>query len=443
MMLYAVGVVGPGFYAGSVGLAPAAIGLVLLVTRLGDVVFDFGAGALSDMTPGPFGRRKPWLALGAVVVAAAFALQLTPPAGAGVAWFFWTSIGFYLGWSLFAVPFDAWGSELAGDYDARSRLFAWRAGAGYVGSLLFSVLPALPIFGATDFSPRVLRFAAVAVAAMLAVCAPLAILGAPREPPSPRRSFGFGGVLRAARFNRPLRLYVAAATLSGLSDGLFTAVVFIYQALYMGFASRMWLILVVYIGSNFLTLPLWTAVALRIGKHRAWAWGLGLTALCYPPMALLPPGPSSFPVMITLVALAGGTYSIANVAMPAVLGDVSDYETLKSGAGKTGSLFAIQALLQKFNVAVGTGLAFLLIGAFGYHAGPGPMAPRAVLGLQLAHLYLPSALKLVAIGLIWRFPLDGRVQAIVRRRLDQRATRQGRETGGPNRSMILAAKETP
>ncbi len=427
MVLYAVGVVIPGFYAAHVGLSAAAIGLVLLVTRLSDVVFDFGAGALSDISDGPLGRRKPWLAVGALVVGVAFALQVNPPADAGIMWFFWTSLAFYLGWSLFNVPYDAWGSELAGDYHGRSRLFSWRVGAGYVGSLIFSALPVLPIFGATDFSPRVLRFAGLAVAVLLGALTPLAILGAPREPPlkrgRPNLAANLGGVARALRFNRPLRIYVGAAVLNGLSDGLFTAVVFIYQAVYMGFASRIWLILVVYIGANFIALPPWAWVVRRIGKHRAWALGLGLTALCYPPMALLHPGPAAFPAMLVLIALAGATYSIANVATPAVLGDVADYEMLKSGSAKAGGLFAVQALIAKFTVAVGTGLGFLIIGAFGYKAGHGTIAPRAVVGLQLAHLYLPSILKFMAIGLIWRFPLDVRVQAIIRRRLDQRAAR--------------------
>jgi Na+/melibiose symporter-like transporter len=185
----------------------------------------------------------------------------------------------------------------------------------------------------------------------------------------------------------------------------------------------MWIILIVYIGANFVALPVWAHVAQRIGKHRAWAVGLALTALCYPPMALLRPGPAAFLPMLALVALAGATYSIANVATPAVLGDVVDYETLKSRSGKAGSLFALQALISKFNVAVGAGLAFLLIGLFGFDAAKTVHSAHAVFGLQLAHLYLPSALKFVAIGLIWRFPLDQRTQTIIRRRLDQLAAR--------------------
>lgn len=424
MMLYAVGVIVPGFYATSVGLSATAVGAVLLLTRLADVAFDFGAGALSDMTRTRFGRRKPWLAAGAVVIGAGFAALLVPPPHAGAVYFFAASVAFFAGWSLCTVPYDAWGSELAGDYQARAQVFTWRAAASYLGSILFCAIPVLPFFHSTDFSPEVLRFAAGAVAVMLALAVPTALLAAPREPATAARPSDLKALAAALRHNRPLRLYAGAAIANGLSDGLFSAVVFLYQAQYMGFASRFWLILIVYIGSNLVALPLWARVVRRIGKHRAWALGLGLTALCYPPMAMLAPAPASFPPMLILVALAGATYSIANVATPAVLGDVADYERLRGGASASGGLFAVQALISKFNLAVGTGLAFLVIGAFGYRGAASLALPGPVLGLKLTHLFLPSALKVVAIALIWRFPLTARAQAVIRRRLAQLSLRQ-------------------
>ena len=322
MMLYAIGVIVPGFYTASVGLTAAAVGTVLLVTRLTDVLFDFGAGAASDMTPGPFGRRKPWLAIGAVVIAAAFAALLMPPKGAGAAYFLWSSVAFFLGWSLCTVPYDAWGSELAGDYQTRSSLFTYRAAASYLGSILFCALPTLPFFKTSEFSSDVLRFAALTVAVMLAITVPIALVAAPKEPQIVHRKSNLKALISAIRYNKPLRIYAGAAVANGLSDGLFAAVVFLYQSQYMGYAKLFWLILIVYIVANLLALPVWAAVLRRIGKHRAWALGLGLTAVCYPPMALLRPEPSSFPLMLSLVALAGGTYSIANVATYSVLGDV-------------------------------------------------------------------------------------------------------------------------
>lgn len=419
MMLYAAGVIVPGFYGAFVGLSATAIGMVLLLTRLSDVVFDFGAGALSDMTRSPIGRRKPWLIVGALVLLAGFTVMMLPEKGSSVAYFLFGSLLFFLGWSLFSVPYDAWGSELAGDYQTRSTLFTYRAAAGYMGSLIFSFIPVLPIFHSTEYSPQVLAFIAGAVAVLMAVTVPLALVVTPREREAPRRPTKVHGFLSTLRRNRPLQIYMASATLNGLSDGVFTALVFIYQASHMGFGKQVWLILVTYISANFLALPLWSRVVKRIGKHRAWAIGLTLTAICYPPMAWLPPGPASLVPMLVLVALAGATYSIANVATPAVLGDVVDYEAFRTGgASKAGTLFAVQALINKFNVAVGGGLAFLLIGWFGFDPAQRTHTPSAVMGLQFAHLYLPSLLKFAAIGLIWRFPLDARALTLIRRRLD-------------------------
>lgn len=421
--LYAVGVIVPGFYGSYVGLPAATIGLVLLVTRLADVLFDFAAGSLSDMTRSALGRRKPWLVVGAAVLAVAFMAQMTPHKGAGAAYFLFGSLGFFLGWSLFSVPYDAWGSELAGDYASRARLFTWRAASGYVGSLIFSLIPLLPIFPSTEYSPQTLRFIAWTAAGLMALLVPLALVAVPREQHAPAARPDLKAFLATLRRNRPLRVYIGSAVLNGLSDGVFTALVFIYQANVMGFGRQMWLILVTYVGANFLALPVWSAVVRRIGKHRAWALGLFLTALCYPPMAFLAPGPASLAPMLVLVALAGATYSIANVASPAVLGDVSDYETLRSGAGKTGAFFAVQALINKFNVAVGAGIGFLLIGAFGFDPAQPHHAALAVFGVKFAHLYVPSLLKFGAIALIWRFPLDARRQSIIRRRLDSLAAR--------------------
>jgi GPH family glycoside/pentoside/hexuronide:cation symporter len=423
MALYAVGVIIPGFYGGYVGLSAVTLGVALLATRLTDVLFDFGAGLMSDVTRTAIGRRKPWMIVGALVLGAAFFVQMTPAKGAGVAYFLWGSVGFYLGWSLLNVPYDAWGSELAGDYQTRASLFTYRAAAGYVGSLLFSLIPALPIFRSTEYSPEVLRFIAWTTVALLAVSVPLALLVAPKEAHAPKANADLRGFASTLRRNRPLQIYIGSAVLNGLSDGIFTALVFIYQANYMGFSKQIWIILVTYIGANFLALPVWSVVVRRIGKHRAWATGLFLTALCYPPMAFLPPRASSLIPMLVLVALAGATYSIANVASPAVLGDVADYETLRTHASKAGAFFAVQGLINKFNVAVGGGIGFLLIAWFGYDPAASVHTPVAVFGIKFAHLCVPSLLKFGAIALIWRFPLDARSQSIIKRRLDRLAAR--------------------
>lgn len=424
MMLYAVGVIVPGFYASDIGLSASAVGTVLLLTRLVDVGFEFAVGYLSDRTRTVHGRRKPWIVAGSVVIAVGFYSLMTPEHGAPWQRFFFSSLAFQLGWALLIVPYDAWGSELAHDYASRSTIFTSRATASYVGSLFFSLIPILPIFATSEFSPEVMHFAALAVAVALALAVPAAFTLVPVEPAAPRKPATLKGLLGALVGNAPLRLYMVSAILCGLSNGVFAAVTYIYQTDYMGFASQVWLMLIVYLVSNLVALPVWARLAQRMGKHRAWALGLLLNSLCFPPMALLPPGQASFIPTLVLLGLAGATYSIVNVTMPAVLGDVVDHETLRTGANRAGGFFAFQALITKLTLAVGAGVAFLVIGQFGFKTGTLHQTAHGIFGIQLAYLYIPAMLNAACIFFLWRFPLDVQAMSVIRRRLDILAARR-------------------
>lgn len=424
MMLYAVAVIVPGFYASDVGLSASVVGAVMLGTRLIDVGFEFAVGYFSDRTRTALGRRKPWFLAGAFVIAVGFYIVMAPGVGANWLGFLLALLLFYLGWALVIVPFDAWGSELAHDYASRTRIFTARAMGSYIGSLLFSLIPILPIFASSEFSPEVMRFAAVLVAILLVVTVPIALKYVPAEPTAPPKSATLAGLFQAFRTNAPLRRYVVAAILCGLSNGVFAAVTYIYQTDYMDFAPRFWLMLIVYLLANLIALPLWTRVVRHFGKHRSWALGLFLNSLCFPPMALLPPGEASFVPTLVLLALAGGTYSVVNVTMPAVLGDIVDHETLRGGINRAGSFFALQALITKLTGAVGGGVAFLIIGYFGFKTGTLQQVPEGVFGIQLAYLYVPAALNVMAIAFLWHFPLDERAVSVIRHSLDARTNMQ-------------------
>jgi GPH family glycoside/pentoside/hexuronide:cation symporter len=420
MALYAVSVVIPAYYAQATALTPAAIGIVLLLTRVADVGFDIFVGYLSDRTLKRFGGRKPWLVLGGVVMGASFLALTSPPRDAGAAYLFVTLLAFYAGWSLLVVPHTSWGSEVAGGYRERSQVFGWRAGAGYVGSIAFAVLPTLPIFPTHEFSGQALRFSGLLVAGLLAVTLPLALrmVSSRRQhvvaPPDLRH------LMSAIAANQPLRLYTAAAIVNGFSSGMFIGIAYIYQTEYMQLSSWVWLILLCYTGTSLLSLPLWSRIVARIGKTRAWALGLGVSAVSYLPMGFLPPGLGSLPWMVAIFAVSGAAYSISNVAAPSVLGDVAEYEAFRSKAQMTGSIFALQALIDKLNIALGGGAAFLLVGLFGYVGGHA-VTPRAVFGLQLAYLYIPALLNALGLVLIWRFPLHAGTQKTIARWMQRRA----------------------
>ena len=51
----------PAFYSQSLGLSLAAVGSLIALSRLSDVVTDPLIGVTSDRLRNRFGRRKPWM----------------------------------------------------------------------------------------------------------------------------------------------------------------------------------------------------------------------------------------------------------------------------------------------------------------------------------------------------------------------------------------------
>jgi len=116
------------------------------------------------------------------------------------------------------------------------------------------------------------------------------------------------------------------------------------------------------------------------------------------------------------------------IAPMALLGDISDYGTLKTGRNNTGNYFAIQTLLQKANMGIGAGIAFPILALFGYQLGA-ENSGSALFGLFLVYIILPAVTSVVAAAILWNFPINARRHGIILRRLEQLAARSAQRIG--------------
>src|SRR5210317_2556926 len=105
----------PKFYTDVVGVNIAMLGYLLLAVRLFDAVTDPAIGYLSDSTRTRFGRRRPYIALGSILVAIAMFLLFNPPAVSETmetVWFGVTIYTLFLFWTIVVVPFESLGPEI-------------------------------------------------------------------------------------------------------------------------------------------------------------------------------------------------------------------------------------------------------------------------------------------------------------------------------------------
>ena len=81
------------------GMSPALVGLLGALPRLTDAITDPLMGYASDNTRSRWGRRRPYIFVGAISVAIVFSLLWQLPPGKSEGWYFW----YFLGGSLIVV----------------------------------------------------------------------------------------------------------------------------------------------------------------------------------------------------------------------------------------------------------------------------------------------------------------------------------------------------
>jgi len=406
----------PNFYLEYSAVTLAGLATATFIARLFDAVTDPLIGYLSDRS----GTRKPWMIIGAAMVAAGAWFLFNPASDAGVehllAWYLVVT----LGWTLVEIPHTAMAAELSTGYHERSRIALWRQLLGFAGGILFMAAPMLLGGGTAEFSPAVMRKLALFIMLALPLFVALMCLKVPE--PSRRvhaRPVQPADLWRALRDNRPLQYFLLTQVLFGLATGAVASLFVIYTRWHLGLPDKVSHIAVPMTLAMALGMPLWLQVMKHVDKHRAWAVaaaGMMLTLLLVP---WIKPGPGALAPMVGVMTSFGFFLGLSSIALPSLLADIVDYDIWRNRRDRAAIFFSFQALVTKLNQGVGGAVALSIPALFGFSTSA-PLTPQAVLGLKLAFVAWPCLLLLPMMMLAWRYPLGRRAHAILARRIGRR-----------------------
>ena len=114
------------FFNMILGVNPALIGIMLAIPRFWDGLTDPIMGRISDRYHSKYGRRRPFIFMGAVLMAVSFGMIWMVPTswseGAMMAWFLVASLIFYTCFTIFAVPFTSLTYEMTPNYNERTEV---------------------------------------------------------------------------------------------------------------------------------------------------------------------------------------------------------------------------------------------------------------------------------------------------------------------------------
>ncbi|MCG6170028.1 MFS transporter [Leptospira sanjuanensis] len=403
------------FFVTAIGLKPALAGIALAVAVLWDAVSDPLMGYISDHSRSRFGKRRPYILIGGILLGLSVFFMFSPPALDTQTEKFFFLLGIYLlvntSMTILAVPHIALGGEMSFEPRERTRIFGWRFFFSNIGFILVLILPSVysAVFPTSTETERLLitrSYTSITIACILTATAVLTFIatrGRDRNDPMPnqnsvskRRSLSWSRQITSVFKNRyflPLLLAFITATFGRTFNSSIVNLYYKYRIRLteteIGLA-----ILLPFVFCLILSILLWVFLAGKFGKKTPAFWGVfllgSMTVVVYP----LFPERGIFPILFA--AVFGGFFAGAVLLFDSLVADIVDYDELKTGEKREGWFFGLWKMATKIARALGLGLGGILLGAIGYQEGSIEQIPE--LGFRLSILFGPVVGSFFLIG---------------------------------------------
>ena len=422
-------------------------GMVYFLPRVLDAVTDPIMGFISDNTKSVWGRRRQYVFLGAIVMGVAFSVMWQLYGENSVnynfIYFLLCSFAFYIGLTIFSVPYVAMGYEMSEDFHERTQIMAiaqWIGQWAWVIAPWFWVIMYEPSwFPSPEAATRQLS---IWVGVIFAICAMVPSIFIPSKStknenfsPLTINAIGdsFSQIVKGfkeAFSSRPFRklclstffIFNAFNTVAGF---VFFIVVW---HLFNGDtgAAGYWTPIFGSVGAlvtTFIVIPIVAWMSRKIGKKNAFMVSQCIALIGYTSLWFLfvPGKPWIFIFSLPFHSFGIGSLFVLMMSMTA---DVIDLDELNYGVRREGVFGAIYWYMVKFGFAIAGGLSGLILTVVGFDGNAAVQPEGAVDGLRLFFSGLPMLGTIAALYLMHDYDVDEAKANQIRAELQARKNTQ-------------------
>jgi GPH family glycoside/pentoside/hexuronide:cation symporter len=395
------------------GIAAGLGASLIAFSKLYDAFADIAMGVVSDRTRSRWGRRRPYLIGGAVLLAIALMAIFAAPVYEsetsrliymGVALVFYATA-----YTVFNIPYMAMPAEMTRHYHERSELMRWRVyGVG------------LSIIIASFLGPKLLDYfggGAPAYVAMAACFCPVVILAgvitfygtrrAPRREMSATH-FPMREQIRTALGNRPFLVLLLVKLVTLMSLGTHAIFPFFFQRI-LGVSNSALANYFLVQSVMMLAAPsLWLWVSRKLGKKTTFMIALAIAVPVWLSWYL---ATDQTPVwQIYLRGVVIGTSGSGVILMgQSLLPDTMEYDYLRTGLRREGLFAALYTTVEKLSGAIGVAVVGAILGAYGYVQTTGALVEQpasALWAIRFIMAFIPTAISLTGIAVLMAYRLD-------------------------------------
>ncbi len=408
------------FYTDVFGISAAAVGTMLLVTRIWDSANDPLMGMITDRTNTRWGKFRPYLLFVAVPFAIIGVLTFTTPDLSETGKLVYAYVTYTLMMMVYTainVPYAALLGVMSHDSDERTALASWRFIGGFSGGLFVTATAnsLVEYFGADGDAATGYQMTITVYAVLAAIFFWLTFAGTnERLKPAVERSSSLRDDLRDIAKNGPWFLMLGAGISILIFNSLRDAAILYYfkyfvgdqTIVFFGEVSQSMLASVfmsTLLGASIVGVILAQPVSKRIGKKNTFMLsGIICTVLSVIFYFITP---ERIYLIFFFNILIGAAAGIVLPLIWSMYADVSDYSEWKTGRRATGLIFSSSSMSQKIGWTIGGAISGWLLALFGFQANVA-QTDESLLGIRLMISIFAAVGALASVAFVYFYPLD-------------------------------------
>ena len=427
----------------SLGMSPVMWGLIFFLPKLIDAVTDPLMGYISDRTQSRWGKRRPYIFIGAVIAGLSYIAMWQLSEDNSLLFNFWYfllwNIIFFLGMTIFSVPYVAMGYEMSSDYHERTRLMAV---AQWIGQWAWVIAPWFWIvlydpnwFESATEGARTLSIWVGLICMGLAIV-PAVLCRSDDNSHEEKEAIGslsdtfrdlWRGVLITLA-NKPFQKVCIATFCIFNAFNTVAGFAFFIIVYYMNQGDPVqagnWPALfgsVSAICTCFLVIPIINWMAQKFGKLKTFTITQTLSLAGYSMFwwSFSPENPYLMFVPIPLYVFGiGGLFTL----MMSMTADICDMDELETGERREGLFGAIYWWMVKFGAAFAGLLSGLILASVGFDQSITIQSDSTLAGLRAAFILVPVTGTIIGILVMRSYELDESSVNEIRAQLDARGS---------------------
>ncbi len=417
-----------------VHISPAAAGTIIAAGSVWDVIWSLVTGFQSDNSRSKMGRRRPFLLKGAVLLTVSCSLLFyTVHAGLLIKTLYYglMVLVFWTGFSTFYVPYLALGAEFTDDYNERTYLRSYAYGFNILGTLLGIVLPSFIVdflFNSGMSREGAWHMTGTSIGLVSAISIWITVVlakdkdrnrpgGSEKKERLDMKYFssmvrGYAEVLKL----RPYQYLLSASILYLIANTVYTADRLYYYTYNLGFSPAFVtgvLLFASFIGILFmpviLTLTRWL-------DKRSLLLLMMLTSSVLVASAKFV-GISTIGGMLVFTFVYGIGSSAYWQLLPAMLYDICEYDELKTGKRREGSIVSLQSVAEALSQAAAMQMLGIILQLAGFNGEALVQTTLALEWIENSLMIIPPVFMVLTVIMVFRYPISKKRFEEIRKQL--------------------------